>query len=139
MDSDFIMQISAPWPASILNPNRKSHWAVKKKRADIQRDQVAALVNNWTVKAGGVPRWISKADRLHLWLCFQPPRGGRRDDDNLVRAFKSGRDAIAARLRIDDRVFRTHSMIASPRAPGSILVMITLRMDHPQALEIFGP
>ncbi|WP_341519847.1 hypothetical protein AABC73_14950 [Pseudomonas sp. G.S.17] len=44
---------------------------------------------------------------LILSLEFMPPDFRRRDDDNLVAAFKSGRDGVAEALGIDDSRFAT--------------------------------
>ena len=42
---------------------------------------------------------------IRLRIDFFPPNRARRDDDNAIAAFKSGRDGIADALKVDDARF----------------------------------
>jgi crossover junction endodeoxyribonuclease RusA len=61
-----------------------------------------------------------------LALEFVPPDRRSRDDDNLVAAFKSGRDGIAEALGVDDRLFLTEFRMSDETKPGGC-VRVTLR------------
>ena len=61
---------------------------------------------------------------VHLWVDFYPPDKRRRDDDNVIAAFKAGRDGLADALRIDDSRFRLHPYLQT-KPGGFVLVKMT--------------
>ncbi len=48
---------------------------------------------------------------IHLWIDFYPPDRRHRDDDNMIAAFKSGRDGLADALKVNDKRFRSHPYV----------------------------
>ena len=87
-----------PWPPSVLNPNCKSHWSQKAKAAKIYHKQCYALANKSNLIAGeGNNKFI---------VIFYPPDKRKRDDDNMIGAFKHGRDGVAKALGVDDNRFQ---------------------------------
>ena len=86
-----------PWPPSGLNPNRRrGHWAI----ADKLRKQYKAGCG-WCLREQGI-RAVD-AERVRVTYVFNPPdRRPSRNIDNAIAAFKSGQDAVAAYLGIDD-------------------------------------
>lgn len=70
-------------------PNLREHWAAKAKRVKAQRAAVARKM----------PAWPS-GPLLIVRLTRVAPRA--LDSDNLAGALKGHRDAVAARLRVDD-------------------------------------
>lgn len=100
-----------PWPPSKLSPNSHKHWRVKapiakKYRADCYLlTKAAKLRVDWD----GI---------VHVWIEFIPPSRHHRDDDNLVAAFKSGRDGMADALGINDKRFRIHPWISDSTTKG---------------------
>lgn len=99
-----------PWPPKVLSPNARAHWATKSKAAKAYRSTCFLLCS----QAGlAVP-----AARALLSLEFIPPDRRRRDDDNCVAAFKSGRDGVAQALGIDDSRFVTQLQISSETIKG---------------------
>ena len=137
-EGSLIFDVTVPFPPAILNPNSRSHWAKKANAAKAYGSIVNILTRAWIQRQDSI-QWIQEAGRLHLWLYFMPPDRRKRDDDNLVRAFKSGRDAISSALGINDAVFRTHAMIGARSRPFSVRVMITEKIDHPTPSDLFGP
>ncbi|WP_417315655.1 hypothetical protein [Cycloclasticus pugetii] len=125
-------EIRLPWPPTALSPNARAHWAKKAKTAanyrytcklasksvlQFKREEVAALKE--LVSAGG---------QVHVFIDFYPPNRRQRDDDNVVAAFKSGRDGLADALGIDDCHFRTHPFLHSDKVVkplGEVRVVIT--------------
>lgn len=99
-----------PWPPKVLSPNARAHWATKSKAAKAYRSACFLLC----VQAG----LVVPADRALLSLEFIPPDRRRRDDDNCVAAFKSGRDGVAQALGIDDSRFVTQLQISNETIKG---------------------
>ena len=112
------MKLHLPWPPKELSPNARVHWAKKSKVAKAYRAQCGFIT-----KAAKVVVPVTEG-RLHLWLTFYPPDKRRRDDDNMIASFKSGRDGIADALGIDDCRFITHPWVHTETG-GYIKVSIT--------------
>jgi crossover junction endodeoxyribonuclease RusA len=107
-----------PWPPKVLSPNARVHWATKSKAAKAYRNICFLLCRQ---AALAVP-----AGRALLSLEFIPPDNRRRDDDNCIASFKSGRDGIAEALGIDDSNFVTQLQISAvPVKGGAVRVRIT--------------
>lgn len=111
--------IVLPWPAKELNPNSRVHWSVKSRYAKKARADAffATQAAGW--KKGEVK---GKAD---LWIYFYPPNKRKRDDDNLLSAFKPFRDGIADALGVDDQNFRSHPVVLEETG-GRVVVRIAL-------------
>jgi len=70
---------------------------------------------------------VASGERLHLWITFDPPDRRPRDDDNVLAAFKSGRDGIADALGIDDRALRVRPWLSdTPTKGGAVRVRLSL-------------
>lgn len=105
-----------PWPPAQLSPNARSHWGAKSRYAKAYRYQCKILT---------LQSRISAPDGdIHLQLTFCPPDSRRRDDDNCLASFKSGRDGIADALKVDDNRFQTTFALGEPRKGGAVLVSI---------------
>jgi len=100
--------IEYPFPPKELNPNRQIHWAAKAKVKKAYREECRLL----TVKADTYDLSKVKDRIINLYITFFPPDRRHRDDDNLVAAFKSGRDGIADALEINDKMFRIHPVLS---------------------------
>jgi crossover junction endodeoxyribonuclease RusA len=110
--------VTLPWPPKELSPNARSHWATKSKAAKAYRHAC------WTLaKAAGIIA-PETPGRLHLWIDFYPPDRRHRDDDNMIAAFKSGRDGLADALGVNDRRFVCHPYVKD-QIGGMIKVRIT--------------
>lgn len=110
--------VTLPFPPSILNPNSRAHWSQRSKAAKAYRHACWALC----VESGltAIP-WEGD---IHLWIDFYPPDRRARDDDNMIAAFKSGRDGMADALKVNDRRFRIHPYVKS-EVGGMVKVRIT--------------
>ena len=109
--------VTLPWPPKGLSPNARTHWRKKAPIAKAYKQACWAL----TLEAGVV---VPDSPRLALWLDFYPPDRRSRDDDNLVAAFKSGRDGLALALGIDDKRFRCFPYVQD-QIGGFVRVRIT--------------
>lgn len=114
------MKVELPWPPSAHNPNSRKHWAVKRRAAEKYRQECWALTYQ-AAKGRKIPD--VEPGSIDLYIDFYPPDRGRRDDDNLVAAFKSGRDGLADALGCDDRVFRIHPFLHDEVRRGGVVVV----------------
>lgn len=110
-------EIILPWPPRDLSPNARVHWARKSKAAKAYRHECWVLAMSSGVR-------VDFDGPVHLWLTFYPPDRRHRDDDNMIAAFKAGRDGIAQALGIDDKRFRLHPWV-SDEVGGRVRVRIS--------------
>lgn len=115
-------ELIAPWPPKELSPNSRKHWAAKSAKARAYRATCFAIAHNARIQAGLGK--LSVDDKTRLTLTFCPPDNRRRDDDNMIASFKSGRDGIAEALGIDDNQFVTTFSVGDVVAVGSVMVVI---------------
>lgn len=114
--------VTLPWPSKALSPNARVHWAQKSKAAKVYRHACAMLALQAKLAAP------CETGPIHLWIDFYPPNRRSRDDDNLVAAFKSGRDGLADGLGIDDKRFQIHPRIM-PDIGGMVKVRLTATIE----------
>ena len=124
-------EVTLPWPPKGLSPNARLHWAAKAKQAKAYRMACFALCIEAGLKAPEPKNEVLEilglkagVGRLHLWIDFYPPDRRHRDDDNMIAAFKSGRDGIADALGIDDKRFVCHPYVQD-QVGGYVKVRIT--------------
>lgn len=117
---------SFPWPPKELNPNARVHHMAKARIAKKYRETCHLMaLSMW----GGLARAMKVPERknLHIWLTFEVPDNRKRDDDNLIAAFKPGRDGIADALKVDDSAFALHVVRGMKHKGGRVKVAITDR------------
>jgi len=90
-----------PFPPTILSPNNRAHWAKKAPFKAAYFAECYILARQAIIKANIPP--IPANTRVRLTLTFTPRR--RMDADNAIASFKSGIDAIAKAIRVDDSMF----------------------------------
>lgn len=112
-----MMPLMLPWPPRELSPNARVHWAKRSRAAKKYRAGCGMLA-----RAAGLKM---PSERAILAIEFIPPDRRHRDDDNLIAAFKAGRDGIAQWLGIDDRQLVTRAEISKNITPGGA-VLVTL-------------
>ena len=114
-----MMEVTLPWPPSALSPNARVHWRRRAVIARQYRDACFVLARNAGLKS--VP-WEGP---IQLQLDFIPPTRHARDDDNLIAAFKSGRDGLARALRVDDKRFQSRPVIRQGEVGGMVKVRLS--------------
>lgn len=126
------MKITLPWPPKELSPNARTHWGKKAKIAAKYRHACAILTKAANIDAAFIRECAAGSKyALHVFIDFYPPDRRERDDDNLVAAFKSGRDGVADALGIDDKHFVTHPLLREEvRKGGQVVLTLTLRERH---------
>jgi crossover junction endodeoxyribonuclease RusA len=117
-----MIELTLPWPPKDLSPNARIHWTKRAKAAKAYRAECArqCAAHKW----GYEWKTLQTTGRLHLWIDFYPPDRRHRDDDNMVAAFKSGRDGLADALGINDRRFICHPFVKD-QIGGMVKVRIT--------------
>ena len=119
------MIITLPWPHKDLSPNARKHWAalaVAKKKA--RETAHYATLEALGSRASDVRASLGGDGPLPVTVRFFPPDNRRRDDDNMVAAFKASRDGIADGLGVDDRRFRPHYFFEDACKPGRVEVVL---------------
>ena len=123
--------IDLPYPPPMLNPNRNKgrHWAtISKARKRYRRDCLFLIRPQIRQKGLTAP----DTPLIRLRVEFRPPIGEPSpDDDNIISAFKVGRDALAEAFGIDDKRFRTDPVIGSPAKNGAVLVSLHPLTEEP--------
>jgi len=114
------LQVTLPWPLKELSPNVRAHWTVRSKAAKKYRAACSLLALEAGLRKGSVT-WEGD---IHVWIDFYPPDRRARDDDNLIAAFKSGRDGLADALGVDDKRFRIHPYVMA-QVGGMVKVRLT--------------
>lgn len=113
------MIVTLPWPAAVLSPNARSHWASKARAIKGARRQAWAA----TLEAmkGKKPCWQAAA----LSWVFHPKTANTPDADNAISSCKAFADGIADALGINDRHFHSSYRMAEPVKGGMVRVTIT--------------
>lgn len=112
------MNVTLPWPPKDLSPNSRIHWSRRSKAAKAYRRACHVL----TLEAG--IRGVDWTGDIHLWIDFYPPDRRHRDDDNMIAAFKAGRDGMADAMGLDDKRFRIHPYVKD-EIGGMVKIRIT--------------
>ena len=90
------MIITFPWPPKELNPNVKSHWAVKNRIVQKFKSECYLLCREVNFKHGS-----------HKFaITFAPPMNRKRDVDNVIASCKTLVDALALASKLDDSKFQ---------------------------------
>lgn len=110
--------VTLPWPPKELSPNKRLHWAQKAKHASAYR------MTCFTLALQAMLEKPTSDGRVHLWIDFYPPDRRHRDDDNMIAAFKPGRDGLADALGIDDKRFVCHPFVRD-EIGGMVKVRLT--------------
>ena len=110
-------EIVLPWPPKELSPNARAHWTVSAKAKKAYRAACYLLAKQSKVA-------IDWTGEVHAWIDFYPPDRRHRDDDNMVAAFKAGRDGMADAMGLDDKRFRIHPYVKD-EIGGMVKIRIT--------------
>lgn len=118
-----MIELTLPWPPRALSPNARVHWAAKSKVTKAYKHACWALCKESGMVAPDSPK-------IAIWIDLYPPDRRNRDDDNMIAAFKAGRDGIALALGIDDKRFRCYPFVKD-QIGGMIKVRLTTMPTEP--------
>jgi hypothetical protein len=112
--------IVLPFPAKILWPNGRGHWAAKHREF--------AKHKQWAYHAtkAKLPRCFKwNGTPVKLAYTVTPKTANRIDLDNTIAAMKAYQDGIAMALGIDDSAFAVPTVtFARPMKPGGVQVTL---------------
>jgi crossover junction endodeoxyribonuclease RusA len=111
------MIIMLPWPPKELSPNKRLHWAVRNPFKVLYRDTCYRL----TVQSKA---FVTHDGPIPITIDFYPPDRRHRDDDNMISAFKAGRDGLANALGVNDRRFQPFYRFNDPIKGGKVVVSL---------------
>lgn len=112
--------IVLPWPPKQLNPNSRTHWAVKAKFTKACR-----LRAGLETKVAGVKvDWEGKID---VHIVFHQPDRRARDQDGMLSSCKAYLDGIADALMVNDNRFRLHLEVGEVVKGGQVRVSVQIR------------
>lgn len=102
--------IELPYPPSVLNPNKRTHWAPRNRAFQKYKTDCFFIAKQ-------------HPKQRVLKITFHPPDKRRRDRDNIIASFKAGQDGLAEAWRIDDSEFEiTYAPIAEPVKHGKVVI-----------------
>ena len=110
------MIIELPWPPHQLNPNKRLHWAVKRKFTKGYRASCFFAVIDANIEG------FEPGERLPVKVTFHPPDRRKRDRDNMIAAFKAGQDGLADALGIDDAILVPTYDTGDPVKGGRVVI-----------------
>lgn len=105
-----MFKLELPYPPKELNPNKKQHWAIKAK---FIKSYKTTCFNLTKLSGAKVNDGVIK-----LSIEFVKPDAKKRDDDNIIAAFKAGRDGVAMALGVDDNRFEVSYKVCKIPAKG---------------------
>lgn len=108
------MIIYLPWPPHQLNPNKRLHWAVKRKFTKGYRAACFFAVTDAQIEG------FEPGEVLPVRIVFHPPDRRKRDRDNMIAAFKAGQDGLADALGIDDAIIEPTYATGEPVKGGRV-------------------
>lgn len=123
------MKVEFGTPPKILSPNASNpksrgsgtHFGMKNKAKKAYKSDCFFL----TKEAIGKGWTLPDSPLIGLQITCHPRDGNQPDDDNVMAAFKNGRDGIALAFNIDDRCFRFLPVIfAAPCPEGKYVVSL---------------
>jgi crossover junction endodeoxyribonuclease RusA len=115
--------IKLPYPPSALNPNKRLHWAVKRKHTQAYRQKCMLMVWNQIGCQQLREFVIGYIGDFKVSITFHKPDNRKRDDDNIIASFKAGRDGVADALSVDDNRFEVSYKVSKENVKGGLVVI----------------
>lgn len=110
--------IELPFPAKVLWPNGRGHWAAKAR--ETKKHKEWAFYAAREALAG-----LHIVEQVNWSATFYPKTRNRIDADNAVASLKAYADGIAAALGVNDALFRAPTIhFAEPVKLGKVVIVI---------------
>jgi crossover junction endodeoxyribonuclease RusA len=112
--------IELPYPAHVLWPNARPHWAAKHRAAKKHREwaRLAVLADD------GRP-FFSPSELIQLIITLYPKTRNAIDRDNALAAMKAYQDGISDAIRVNDSNFLTTRLqFGEPVKNGKVVIEI---------------
>ncbi len=110
--------IELPFPAKVLWPNGRGHWAAKHREFKKHKQ--------WAYLAAKASLNGCRIVEQQEWSAtFYPKTANRIDADNAVASLKAYIDGIAAAIGVDDALFRAPTIhFAEPVKGGRVVIVL---------------
>jgi crossover junction endodeoxyribonuclease RusA len=122
--------IKLPYPPSELNPNKRLHWAEKRKHTMNYRELCKYrfrmhFINELGAIEGmrALKGFENHVGDFKVSITFHKPDNRKRDDDNIIASFKAGRDGVADALNVDDNRFEVSYKVSKENVKGGLVVI----------------
>jgi crossover junction endodeoxyribonuclease RusA len=106
--------IRLPYPPVELNPNNRSCWQKKARKAKTYKNDCWISL---------LPFKAALKGKTQFLVTFCPPNNNRRDVDNAVASLKSGIDMLAKAAGVDDSKFQITYAMGESVQYGAVLVV----------------
>jgi crossover junction endodeoxyribonuclease RusA len=106
-----------PFPAKILWPNGRGHWAEKARAVKSARQSA------WAAALAAGVKSLPVSDAYDIAVTVHPKTRNAIDADNCVASLKAALDGIADALGVDDRTFNTPSITFGEPVKGGLLTL----------------
>ncbi len=110
--------IELPYPAKILWPNGRGHWAVKSKAFKQHKEWARLAMLGKFPRAENVSPVTGK---INWKVTFHPKTRHPVDDDNARASLKAYQDGFALAFGIDDKIFNAPSVTFGETIKGGLI------------------
>lgn len=112
-------RVELPWPPQAASANAKNkNWCSKYQAGKSYKNDCA-----YELMRQGVKELEAEPEWLEMTVTFHPPRNGRLDPDNSANRIKSGLDALAEALGVDDSKFWPMHLHKGSKVTGGLVVI----------------
>jgi len=118
-----------PFPAKILWPNGRGHWAEKARAVKSARQSA------WAAALAAGVKSLPLGYPFAIAVTVHPKTRNAIDRDNCVAALKSYLDGIADALGVDDRTFDTPTISFGEPIKGGLLSLTLTVSPHSRTGE----
>lgn len=117
------MKFTLPFPPQQLNPNKRLHWAIKRKYTMAYRQECMGRVWRQVGLQQAREFFVGHSGEFNVKITFHKPDNRKRDDDNIIASFKAGRDGVADALNVDDNRFVVTYSVSKENVKGGLVVI----------------
>lgn len=118
-----MLTITLPWPASILNPNRKNGRSYRVAQAAKESAWNACYYLSHQAVNQHKGEWYPLTGEIPLTITFRQPDKRHRDLDNLLASCKPHLDALATALTVNDRRFHPITLRRGEMVKGGAVIV----------------
>ena len=123
---DGFVSFELPFPAKILWPNGRGHWAAKAKA--FKEHKAWAFYGLKAMLGPSLPHTVKDGEPVDWAVTVHPKTANRVDDDNARASLKAYQDGLAQALGVDDSWFRPPSLaFGEPVKGGKVIVWVKVR------------
>lgn len=113
-----MVNLELSFPAKILWPNGRGHWATKHKATAKAKSEAF-----YALKATIPPCFEHNGDPIKWYVTFHPKTAHEIDIDNAAASLKAFQDGFALALQVNDKIFERPTInFGKPVKGGKVIV-----------------